>query len=50
LEEIAAQIAQPTLAGPAAPKRQSPIKLVEKAIDENEELAAEVLRQWIREG
>ena len=50
LESDAAQIAQPTLAGPAALKRPSPIKQVEKAIDENEELAAEVLRQWIREG
>ncbi len=50
LESDAGQIAQPTLAGPAAPKRPSPIKLVKKAIDENEELAAEVLRQWIREG
>ena len=50
LESDAAQMAQPTLAGPAAPKRPSSIKQAEKAIDENEELAAEVLRQWIREG
>ena len=50
LESDSALIAQPTLAGPVAPKRPSSIKQVEKAIDENEELAAEVLRQWIREG
>ena len=50
LEADAAQIAQPALAGLVAPKRPSPIKQVEKAIDENEEMAAEVLKQWIREG
>ena len=50
LESDSALIAQPTLAGPVAPKRPSSIKQVEKAIDENEDLAAEVLRQWIREG
>ena len=46
----AAQIAHPTLAGPVAPKRPSPFKQVEKAINENEEMAAEVVKQWIREG
>jgi flagellar M-ring protein FliF len=45
-----AHIAQPALAGLAGPKKPSPMKLVEKAIDENEEMAAEVLKQWIREG
>ncbi len=44
------QIAQPSLAGPPVPKGPSPVKQAEKAIDENEELAAEVLKQWIREG
>ncbi|HWJ19299.1 MAG TPA: flagellar M-ring protein FliF C-terminal domain-containing protein, partial [Geobacterales bacterium] len=50
LEVDAAQIAQPTLAGPIVPKKPSPIRQVEKAIDENEEMAAEIVKQWIREG
>ena len=50
LEADAAQIAQPTLAGPVTPKRPSLIKQVEKAIDENEEMAAEIVKQWIKEG
>ncbi len=45
----AAQPAQPTLAAPPAPKGPSPLKQAEKAMDENEEMAAEVLKQWIRE-
>ncbi len=46
----AALIDQPTLAGPATHQKHSLLKQVEKAIDENEEMAAEVLKQWIREG
>jgi flagellar M-ring protein FliF len=45
----AAQLAQPTLAGPPPPKRPSALQEAEKAINENEEMAAEVLKQWIRE-
>ena len=46
----ATQAVQPTLAAPPAPKGPPPVKQAEKAIEENEELAAEVLKQWIREG
>ncbi len=44
-----AQHAPSALPGPASQKKPSPIKQVEKAIEENEELAAEIVKQWIRE-
>jgi flagellar M-ring protein FliF len=45
--ELAVQATMPASAGP---RKQSSMKLVEQAIAENEEQAAEVLKQWIREG
>ncbi len=44
------QIAQPSITAPAGPHGPSPLKQVEKAIQENEEQAAEILKQWISEG
>ena len=46
----ASQIAQPTITAPPGPKRPSPLKQVEQAIEENEEQAAEILKLWINEG
>lgn len=45
----ASQIAA-TIAASAAQKGPSPLKEVEKAIQENDEQAAEILKQWISEG
>ena len=47
--EPAAQATIPAPAGAGA-KKLSPMELVEKAIADNEEQAAEILKQWIREG
>ncbi len=41
---------QATIPAPSGPKKPSPLKLAEQAIADNEEQAAEVLKQWIREG
>ncbi len=43
------QKAQTMIAGPGTSKRPSPIKQVEKAINTNEEQAAAVLKEWIKE-
>ncbi len=46
----ASQIAQPTITAPPGPKKPSPLKQAEQAIQNNEEQAAEILKLWINEG
>ncbi len=50
LEAQGAQAQQATIPAPAGSKKPSPLKLAEQAIADNEEQAAEIVKQWIREG
>ena len=50
IEAAGIQTAQATIPAPAGEKKLSPVKQAELAISENEEQAAEVLKQWLSEG
>ncbi len=49
-EGALAQGGPPPIAGPASARPPSPLRQAEKAIQLNDEQAAEILKQWLKEG